>query len=93
MSARPNDTPARPTVRISKASIQEAAEGQDTAKLMKERFEARRSAVQRFTDRLKKTKGIAEPAWTVALREIGIADSEIDELVAQAKAATAVPQN
>ncbi|CAG0940274.1 hypothetical protein ANRL1_00121 [Anaerolineae bacterium] len=85
MPARSNDS-ARPTVRISKTSMREAELGHDTAQLMRERYETRRSAIERFTDRLKKTKGIAEPEWTAALREIGIEDDEINELVAQARA-------
>lgn len=85
MTANPDTPNPRITVRISKASLKEAEQGHDTAKLLKDHYETRVSAVKRFTERLQRTRGIVEPEWTAALREIGIADDEIDRLVASAR--------
>jgi hypothetical protein len=85
MHATPDQPVQRVTVRISKASLNDAERGHDTAKLLKERYETRVSAIRRFTDRLHVTRGKAEPDWTAALRELGIGPDEIENLVSQTR--------
>ncbi len=54
----------------------------ETARLLRQKYTRRREAIQRFTERLKKG-GFPDDAETNTLREVGVSEDEIRELVAQ----------
>lgn len=58
----------------------------ETAAILKSRYERRRAAIERFTDRLEKTGGYVDEAERLPLLELGVTEIEIDTLVAQAQA-------
>jgi hypothetical protein len=52
-----------------------------TVTRLREKYERRREAVQTFTDRLEKTGGFVDEAEVLALRSLGVTDSEINDIV------------
>jgi hypothetical protein len=52
-----------------------------TVTQLREKYERRREAVQTFTDRLEKTGGFVDEAEVLALRSLGVTESEINDIV------------
>lgn len=52
-----------------------------TVTRLRERYNRRREAVQKFTERLEKTGGFVDDAEVLTLRAVGVSEEEIKALV------------
>jgi hypothetical protein len=55
----------------------------ETATRLRERYDVKRDAIKRFTDRIEKSEGFIDEAELETLRAVGVSEEEIKALVEQ----------